>query len=373
MKTKFYAFAAMVALSITGCNTMNEPEINSDQKQDASGMKETEVMATAPRKAPQATNEPGYNIPDDGKYHVYYFIRIDGNVQDEYIVGQKSEDYFPRTATKKTQICDLNMGYVKSDIDWKSSIKFSKYVYSSDGKAVQNIILKEPTLKDLVDASKYAGDAQLFENLVKDSANLHFLWYACKKQDKDGCWHIDGVLTRKSVKDISETSYGDEIIKNYGYSGEVEVDIHQQEHKDWNEIKTSIHLRDTVGVNVFLPIEYQAQADDFDIRYGKDYEYITEMLNCSVNINGVDYPLEVSIQHEEAGIRINILPNNAAIKAAFEYCGDGITYEIHSYVNNKFTKEYIWEILKKSTVTTTPHTSIYGQITSAYFTDEVKL
>lgn len=26
-------------------------------------------------------------------------------------------------------------------------------------------------------------------------------------------------------------------------NGEVEFDIHQQEHKDWNEIKTSIHVR----------------------------------------------------------------------------------------------------------------------------------
>lgn len=26
-------------------------------------------------------------------------------------------------------------------------------------------------------------------------------------------------------------------------NGEVEFGIHQQEHKDWNEIKTSIHVR----------------------------------------------------------------------------------------------------------------------------------
>lgn len=363
---KLIMMLTMMALILSSCmGPQNDPE----QKDDST--KNTEVQVSAPRRTASQSN-PGYDIPnEDGNYQVWYFIRIDGNIQDEFNPGMKSEDYFPRTINKKTMIDALNMGYVRTDVNWKYNAKFSKYVYSTDGKAVQDIIVSEPTIENLVLASKYKDDAAIFAPYVENAAELHCLWYACKKQDADKCWHVDGILTKKSVTDISETSYGEDIISKYGKSGEVEVDIHLQKHSDWNEIKTSVHLRDTVGVDILLPIDYQLMTDDFDIRYGKDYKYVTELPTSVIEINGIKYSITTLITHKEDGIHINIIPNKEALYAAFEYCGDGITYEIHSYVTGIPTHEYIWNQLKNSTVTTTPHTSIYGQKHSAYCEEEI--
>lgn len=368
---KLIMMLMMITLILSSCKvSQNEPDPITpviDTIYTIQGNSTTAQVSI--RRAP-ATVEPGFNTPDsEGNYHVWYFIRIDGNIQDEFNPGMKSEDYFPRTNTKKTMLDSLNMGYIKSEYDWWSNMKFSKYVYDATGKLVNDVIVEQPTIADLVKASKYKGDDELFAPYIADSANLHCLWYTCKKQDKDGCWHIDGILTKKEVTDVKETSYGDEIAKNYGFGGEVEVDIHQQEHKDWDEIKTSIHLRDTVDVEVFIPIEYDYQtvSDDFDIRIGDKYTYVEEIVNSSIIINGTEYILNTTILHKNNGIYIKVIPNKEALKAARELSDDGITYEIHSYLKN-INVHTVWNKLKMSTVTANTH--VYGQIHSAYNVDQ---
>lgn len=326
-------------------------------------------------------SEIGYSIPDDGKYLVYYYIRIDGNIPGEGDNHFKSSDYFPRTKALKTRICDLNHGYVAANVDWKSCASFSKYIYSKDGSAVKSIIVEEPTIEQLLAANQGAGDDM--NGYLEHKDDLHFIWYVCKKQDSDHLWHIDGVLTTKDRNTIEETDYGKEIIENYGKKGmaddkgdvkrkaSVEVDVHQQEHKDWNEIKTSIHLRDTVTAEVFLPIEYQELADDFDIRAGKDFKYITEIKNTQITIGGNTYDLQVSITHEVGGIRIIVQPNKEALIAARKEYDDGLTFEVHSYVTPGVPTDTIWEKLKKTTCKVSPYTKLYGQITSAYYDDKV--
>ncbi|MBQ0057500.1 MAG: hypothetical protein KBT20_07580 [Bacteroidales bacterium] len=325
--------------------------------------------------------EVGYSIPDNGRYLVYYYIRIDGNIPGEDAVNLPASAYFPRTKTGKTMISDLNHGYVQANVDWRTNFKFSKYIYSKDGSAVESIIVEEPTLEDLVNANQGAGDD--FNGYIENQDKLHFIWYACKKQDADHIWHIDGILTSKDRTDITDTEYGQEIVEkfdSYGMTddegnvlrdGHVEVDVHQQKHTDWNEIKTSIHLRDTVTAEVFLPIDYVAQADDFDIRVGQDYEYITEILDSKITIGDTEYTLTATIQHEEGGIRITVEPNKEALAAARQLYGDGITYEIHSYVTSGIPQENIWEKLRNTTVKVTPYTTVLGQVTSAYFDDSV--
>lgn len=174
-------------------------------------------------------------------------------------------------------------------------------------------------------------------------------------------------------------------------AGEVEFDIHQQEHKDWNEIKTSIHVRDTAAVHVFLPIPFisQAVADDFDIRTGSDYTYLSELTYNEIYVAkfefaGTEFSFPVEIQHNEAGIDILIDCTTdeakAALKLARGVFDDGITFEIHSYVNPDVTSEQIWNWLKTVQLPSTKtsqwpqtgdiSTHVHGQVSSAYYKDE---
>lgn len=376
----FYLLTLATAIIFASCTseTSQQPEMKSEMKASEVFVYSGHNQLNGPRHIGAKDNEPGYDIPDEGKYKVYYYIRIDGNIPGEDAVNLPSSAYFPRTATGKTMICELNSGYVMANAAWKSGSKFPQYIYSTDGSAVQSVIVSEPTLADLVAANQGLGDD--FTGYIENQDQLHFLWYACKKQVADHVWHIDGILTSKDRTDISETIYGEEIMEKYKdmdndkgdvvRKGHVEFDIHQQEHKDWNEIKTSIHLRDTVVAEVFLPIGYQALADDFDIRAGRDYEYITEIENCQIEIEGVAYELECSITHEQEGIRIVVNPNKEALAAAREAYDDGLTFEVHTYTSIVIPNDVIWDMLKQSTCTVTPYTHVFGQITSAYYPDD---
>ncbi len=168
--------------------------------------------------------------------------------------------------------------------------------------------------------------------------------------------------------------------------GEVEFDIHQQIHKDWNEIKTSIHMRDTAAIHVNLPIpfEYQAVADDFDIRVGNEYEYI-ENIDAKFSFAGKEYSFPVEIRHAATGIDIFIdcTTDDAkeALKLARGVYGDGITFEIHSYVNPSVEPDQIWNWLKNTKRPDTKaaqwpesgeiSTHTRGQVSSAYHMDEM--
>lgn len=168
--------------------------------------------------------------------------------------------------------------------------------------------------------------------------------------------------------------------------GEVEFDIHQQEHKDWNEIKTSIHVRDTAAVHVFLPIpiESQAVSDDFDIRTGNVYQYV-ENIEAKFEFAGKEFSFPVEINHTATGIDILIDCTTAEAKEALKLArgvfDDGITFEIHSYVNPDVATEQIWNWLKTVKLPSTKtsqwpqdgdiSTHVRGQVSSAYHMDEM--
>lgn len=168
--------------------------------------------------------------------------------------------------------------------------------------------------------------------------------------------------------------------------GEVEFDIHQQEHKDWNEIKTSIHVRDTAAVRVFLPIpiESQAVSDDFDIRTGDAYKYV-ENFEAKFEFAGKEFTFPVEINHTATGINILIDCTTAEAKEALKLArgvfDDGITFEIHSYVNPDVATEQIWNWLKTVKLPSTKtsqwpqdgdiSTHVRGQVSSAYHMDEM--
>lgn len=168
--------------------------------------------------------------------------------------------------------------------------------------------------------------------------------------------------------------------------GEVEFDIHQQEHKDWNEIKTSIHVRDTAAVHVFLPIpiESQAVSDDFDIRTGNVYQYV-ESFEAKFEFAGKEFSFPVEINHTDTGIDILIDCTTAEAKEALKLArgvfDDGITFEIHSYVNPDVATDQIWNWLKTVKLPSTKtsqwpqdgniSTHVRGQVSSAYHMDEM--
>lgn len=178
--------------------------------------------------------------------------------------------------------------------------------------------------------------------------------------------------------------------------GEVEFDIHQQEHKDWNEIKTSIHVRDTAAVHVFLPIpiESQAVSDDFDIRTGDAYKsgenksgenkYV-EKFEAKFEFAGKEFSFPVEINHTATGIDILIDCTTAEAKEALKLArgvfDDGITFEIHNYVNPDVATEQIWNWLKTVKLPSTKtsqwpqdgdiSTHVRGQVSSAYHMDEM--
>ena len=166
--------------------------------------------------------------------------------------------------------------------------------------------------------------------------------------------------------------------------GEVEFDVHQQEHQDWNEIKTTVHLRDSVDVRILIPVpcEYIAVPDDFDIRSGADYTYITEKQVVTYTVAGQEFETEVVINHTIEGIEILISGTECkeALKVARAVYADGLTFEIHSYVYSVVDEETIWGWLKN---TECPQTSwskwpksgdccthTYGQVSSAFYPDE---
>lgn len=387
---KIFFLTALFATLFTSCTNTIDDEQPVTPPVVRNNMKASEVFAysggnqVGVSRAWSKKEELGYSIPNDGKYDVWFYIRIDGKIPGEDETHAPAGNYFPATSANKTLICDQNHGTVLANVAWNSNAakNFPKYIYCTDGKAVQSIIVDEPTIDDLLNCNQ-SNKANL-EGYIAHKNELHFIWYACKQQASDHIWHVDGILTSKEKTDLSETDFGPKQIQDYENGGmindndksvivpeNVEVDIHQQQHTDWNEIKTSIHLRDNVGVEVFLPIDYAEQADDFAIRRGIDYDYITELKNCKVDIDGQTFEFNVNIKHEEGGIRITVDPNKDALEAARKAYGDGITFEIHNYVAPAIGKDAIWGKLQQSTVTTTGQTLLLGQITSAYYPDDI--
>lgn len=272
----------------------------------------------------------------------HFYIRIDNRIPG-IVSTYPSSEYYPQTAGGGCVKTLKNKGLIDSDANYKrKDDAVSKYIFSTNGTATQKAIVEEPTLADILSANSTP---------ITDinPAEVKVIWYVVKKQN-DG-WHVDGVLTTPDVKDVTDIpGIGDDINNDYNdytndstVTGNVEVDIHQQEHKDWDEIKTSIHIRadiDTVAVTIPIANVNQAEADDFAIRtYGAYY-----------TLENYSYPLNVVVEHNDTCIKIKVsdIPDGliAALKAAG---GDGLTIEVHSYAKD-LTKESIYEAVKASTV-----------------------
>ena len=285
----------------------------------------------------------------------HFFLRIDNRIPDkDGNLSYPSNLYWPKKAGNNgdvTVIADGNKGTIDMGYPYWTISGDTRYVYDSSGMSVTNALLSIPSWTDLLAANQ--DHSYGIEDI--DFAKYKIIWYVIKKENNG--WHVDGVLTTRDTKDVTEipgiTIDEDKKMENSKKenagetvdNGNVEVNIHQQLHKDWNEIKTSIHVRDLVDeVKVEIPIEQanMVPADDFAIR---SYDYT---LGDKIYIKGQDFnlatgnPINVTVEHQATKIVITISAiNHEYIKRLQEAYGDGITVEVHSYPQN-LANDAIW-------------------------------
>jgi len=195
--------------------------------------------------------------------------------------------------------------------------------------------------------------------MAKEEANpgyldKHVLWYVVKEVGRKNGWHVNGVIVN-----FEDENYVAPNKSNIPYNdpNNVEIDIHQQIHQDWNEIKTSIHVRadvETIKINIPLNQADVIEKDDFAIRV--------------FDFNYKEYNLTHTVTHDQNGITIEISNIPAElIQELKQNFHDGLTIEIHSYC----TTEDIWEQLSKSSVVKLGKPcTVKGQVTSALHPDE---
>ena len=314
----------------------------------------------------------------------HFFLRIDNRIPDkDGNISYPSNLYWPKKPGNRgdvTVIADGNAGTIDMSYPYWTISGNTRYIYDSTGMSVQNALVKVPSWTDLMAANQdhtYGVDDI-------DFTKYKIIWYVIK-EEKNG-WHVDGVLTLMDTKDVTdipgitidedkkmENSKKDEPAVSLD-NGNVEVNIHEQLHKDWNEIKTSIHVRDLVDkVTVEIPIgaDNMVPSDDFAIR---TYDYALE---SKVYIKGHEYdlgtanPIKVQVEHQSDKLVITIQNiNHDYIKGLLEQYGDGITVEVHSYPKS-LSNDAIWSMIydvdakkTKCKVTVEP---------SSYDTGKVKL
>jgi hypothetical protein len=239
--------------------------------------------------------------------------------------------------------------YVRAEND-------ARYIHQNRAYSGQFYTWKELNLKDGADCDKF-DDGGIHGSTFSDGEKTFIGFEDQEHGDRD----INDIICfiTPEVSIINEPTIEDieDVVDTKTLDGEVEVDIHHQDHDDWNEIKTTIHIRDTVNVRVTIPIEqaYIMDQDDFAIRTYEAYYYRNE---------GNDkYPVLVTIEHKADCITIDVAGVTAEMLKALRAEGDdGITIEVHNYYKN-LTDEDLWEKIKLSTVETYKNkTTIYGQI-----------
>lgn len=393
MKKSFFLFSILsVATLMVSCNN----DENFDVKQGSTVQPETEVyfqgqklsyegqesVANVRAKIQIMNPAGGLAWPkhtDDGWESARFSIRADGTIPDFY--DKSSSLYYGRPAGKVgpsshnvgkvsnlynyPHYNDRDLDYYKVDKKTGYNIGLFRYIYDQKGLKTQPVILEAPSVVDILSDEVVDLEAEIAagKNVAKNTAALadvnalidkgadyldsHVLWYVVKEVASQYRWHVNGV-----IRDVETPEYVIDPIPD-----NVEVDVHQQVHDTWNEIKTSIHIRtDCSSVKVIIPLKEEdiLEADDFDIRV--------------YNFYYKEYTVKHNITHNAQGITIEItdIPADmiADMKSSF---GDGITIEVHSYC----TKD-VWEELKNSRVQTGKPCEVIGQVSTALRPGEQK-
>ena len=318
---------------------------------------------------PQVNTTEGWEV-------ARFSIRADGYIPG--YIDQSSTLYYGRSAGKQGKnrgrvssiypygrYNDRDLDYYQRDKKTGNNIGLFRYVLDTDGQKTQLAILEQPSVKDILEDEKADAEAAIAknQNVTKnqtildgvnalldkgeDYLNNHVLWYVVKEVAGQYLWHVNGVIVDYEVPDARANGFAN-------VPNDVEIDIHQQIHQDWNEIKTSVHIRAACeSIKINIPLEYEdiIEQDDFAIRV---YDFYYK-----------EYAISHTVTHDTNGITIEIsnIPADL-IQELRENYGDGLTVEIHSYCTN----EDIWNRLSQSKVVSlgNKNCTVHGQVTSAY-------
>ena len=325
-------------------------------------------------------------VSSEGWETARFSIRADGNIVG--VDDQNSALYFGRSPGKMGKnrgavytmypygrYNDRDLDYYQRDKKTGNNIGLFRYVHDENGHRTQIAIKYAPLVEDILDDEKRDLTAAINkgQNVDKNKASLkqvdsllalgrdhlesHVLWYVVKEVGMRYGWHVNGVIVNYKVPPMDRSKIGDGVPNN------VEIDIHQQKHQDWSEIKTSVHVRaDVESIKINIPIREDniLEQDDFAIRV---YDFYYQEYN-------VTHTIKHTITHDADGITIEISDIPAylidQLKTTF---GDGLTVEIHSYCKRE---DEVWEDLKNSTVVSVGKPcDLKGQITSALKEGEI--
>ena len=393
MKKLIYLLCALPLL--WACSN-NEDEINEEKQnpqESRNDLPSTEVFVqgallnytTQTRSHGYGDKWPCVNA-EEGWESARFSIRIDGQIPG--YINQSSSKYWggfsgPNlgkvfTSYPYGRYDDRGFDYYLVDKASGKNIGLFRYVFDPEGVQTVKAIKEFPSVKEFLtyvrDNSSNASEKNtltaILENVDVDE-DLKVIWYVVKEVGRQYGWHVNGVLTTKDTesvydipkikeeieKDVKQYNFEESHFDPNGVPDNVEVDIHLQEHKDWNEIKTSTHIRTDAGsVTINLPLDesYIVEQDDFAVRF---YDYYYK-----------EYAINHEITHDANGItiKINNIDSEFVQDLKRKY-GDGLTVEVHSYCTQL---EGIWEQLKNSTVVTGNPCTLKGQITNAYKPEE---
>ena len=271
-----------------------------------------------------------------------------------------------------------------------------KYLLSTNGSGLRTLVASGDTTTAFVIRNlRVARNKKISSTVVEK--NIHVIWYFAKyfESGRGKGWHIDGLLTDKTdIKAACEASqdegfgaitFGEsegkeqlsynDLISRYKTIYNIKpidktlgVDIHQQEHNDWGEIKTSVHLNEAKSVTITLPVgdEYTVEGQDMGEvvkEYGKLYNVQTYNATIGSNVNVKTERLKDKVVITITGVSDELL------KALERRYNSGLTVEVHTFYtlkdkSGKDCKPDVWTALKKSTVNY--EGSMKGQITSAF-------
>lgn len=360
---------------------------------------------------------------EDGDYSICnFYIRVDNSI----LGNSKNHATYPIYEERG----EYNKGVVAVSDDSlfsKFSDKWPKSLYNPDGKIIETLLKKVPNekeVKEILSKQGFNTDDKT-EQAGVDTSKINLkdykiIWFHLKWQteskDKDK-WHVDGVLVPKdyvSIFDINpESGLNSKILEDVvgvktgafytknGWPKNVEVDIHQQKHSTWGQIKTSIHIRQANDeVKVTIPLSNAEPTDDFDLRMYKNIvsdvfvynkneekEYIhafpetgeADSLKFFTKGKYINEPIFVmnkaittKVEHKDGKIVITITADRELIERIIARTYDGFTIEVNSYY--KIDKESdAWNDIKGSTAEVlNPTVSIAkGQITSAMYNDAI--
>lgn len=273
----------------------------------------------------------------------------------------------------------------------------NSYLLSTDGSGIRTLVASGDTTRTTILKkinSYYKRTNPISSSVVED--NIHVVWYLAK--DMNNGWHIDGLLTDKvDIKEacdacrdegFGEITFGengsqltyDELMAFFPVNYKIKpldktlgVDIHQQKHDKWGEIKTSVHIKEAKDVTINIPVskDYTLENADNNV-LARYFEKYYEVQNYDETIGA---SVKVTVERLANGVKISITGvTEDLVKALERRYNDGLTVEIHTFyklTDAKGESDYkaaVWNSVKNSKVTYGG--DVKGQITSAFYAND---